>query len=611
MLGFESRPASGGELAPNRLVAQAFTRNWKKRDEKGVALKRLILCLISGSLLLSLGCAKKESLVIAQVGDRKITVGDFEKASETMDAKYLPKTNDLVGKKELLDVMINKDVMAIKALAAGYEKDQWFVKFFTRYKGQYLVAALQNQYVIKKVQNVTDEQVNNYWKLMHYEYNLSEIVVPDEGQAASLREQILAGADFAEMAKRYSQGPEARDGGYLGTGQIGTMLWWIEDALANMKAGEVSKPLQTPTGWALLKVASVKEITPERDIKWARQRVIAIKQKQEAEALKHKIEKDIGLFINPEAVDIVYNNLPPDIPFDDIVNYRVTRDNAPKLEVPEQYQGMEMAKYDGGSYTIKDYMTYYEQMGLPDRPRHQYGKESVIESIHKKIFDEALPAYCEQKLKLLDIPEVRNGLEKKREEFLVQMLFDDQVRGKVDVPQKDVEDYYNAHKSELIAPEKRDYSILIVGDKSKAEEVAGFAKKGQDFAQLVKKYSEDTQSAQNGGRTGLVARGRYMDYDPEAFSMPEGTVSDPFRVPRGLAIIKVWKVEAGKTMPYADAANDIRNALMETKADKLLAEKFVEWRKDYPIKVFENNLKKARLKKTAPPEVAPADTTKK
>jgi parvulin-like peptidyl-prolyl isomerase len=191
------------------------------------------------------------------------------------------------------------------------------------------------------------------------------------------------------------------------------------------------------------------------------------------------------------------------------------------------------------------------------------------------------------------------------------MLYDDQVRGKVDVAQKEVEDYYTAHKNELVAPEKRDYSILIIGDRNKADEVAALAKKGQDFAQLVKKYSEDPQSAQNGGHTGLNARGRYLDYDETAFSLPEGGISDPVRVPRGFAIIKVWKVEAGKTMPLADAANDIRNALMEGKADKLLAQKVLDWRKDYPIKIFENNLKKAELKKTAPHAAAQADTTKK
>ena len=574
-------------------------------------MKKFILCLLVSSLLLSLGCAKRERLVLAQVGDRKITVADFEKASETMDAKYLPKTNDLAGKKELLDVMINKDVMAIKALAAGYEKDEWFVKFFNRYKGQYLVAAMQNELVIKKVKEPTDEEVNKYWQLMHNEYNLSEIVVPDEGQAASLREQILAGADFAEMARKYSQAPEARDGGYVGTGQIGTLFWWVEDALAGTKAGDITKPLRTSTGWAIVKVTSVRQITPERDIKWAKQRVIGIRQKQETEALKHKIEKDIGLFINPQAVDIVYNNLPPDFLNADIVNGRITPENAPKLEVPEQYQSMEMARYDGGAYTIKDYMKYYGQLGLPERPQPRYGKDFVIDSIHKKIFDEALPAYCEQKLKLTDIPEVRDGLERKREEFLVQMLYDDQVRGKIEVPQQEVEDYYNAHKSELIAPEKRDFSILLVGDRAKAEEVQRLAKSGQDFERLVKKYSEDPAAAQNAGRTGLVTKGRYMDYDPVAFSLPEGSVSDLIPTPRGFAIIKVWKVEAGKTMSYADAANDIRNALMEQKADKALADKFVAWRKDYPIKIFEKNLNKAELKRTAPPEEAQADTTKR
>jgi peptidyl-prolyl cis-trans isomerase C len=568
-------------------------------QEKGVTLKKLLLWIMAASMILSIGCAKREDLVLAKVNDRKITIGDFEKASQTMEDKYLPTTNDLAGKKELLDHMINKEVMALKSTSAGYEKEEWFIRFFNRYKGQYLVAAMQNEYVIKKVK-VTDEEVKNYYNHMKYEYTLRQINVPSESEAAEIREQIMAGADFADMAKKRSTSLDASDGGYIGPNSIGGILYWVEDALFSMKEGDVSQPLQTPTGWTLVKVERIREIVPDHDINWARQRVTAIKQKQELMNLRHKIEKEIGLFINPEAIAVVYSNLPPDIPMDDIINYRVTRSNAPKLEIPEQYQGIILAKYADGSYTLKDYMKLYDEMSLPDRPRHQYGTESIYDSIHKKILDEALPAYCEQKLKILDIPEVRAGLEKKKEEFLVYRLYDDQVRSRVDVSNMEVEKYYQEHKNELLGPEKRDFSIIITGSKDKADEAVKAARQGEDFTRLVKKYSEDPTVAENMGRSGLVSQGHFTDYDAIAFKLPEGAVSDPLQVPRGWAVVKVWKIEKGQPVAYAEAAQSIKNALVEDKADKLLQTKLAEWRKDYQIKIFESNLKKARLTRTRP-----------
>ncbi|MCK4237317.1 MAG: hypothetical protein KAX38_09385, partial [Candidatus Krumholzibacteria bacterium] len=78
-------------------------------------MKRAILPIVALSLLLSLGCSKKEDLVVAEVGTKKITVAKFEELAEVMENKYLPLTDDLEGKKELLQHIINKEIMTLKA----------------------------------------------------------------------------------------------------------------------------------------------------------------------------------------------------------------------------------------------------------------------------------------------------------------------------------------------------------------------------------------------------------------------------------------------------------------------------------------------------------------
>jgi peptidyl-prolyl cis-trans isomerase C len=566
---------------------------------KEPALKKTILCVLAASLALSLGCGKKENLVVARVADRKITVGDFNKAAETMDEKFLPKTNDLAGKKELLDIMINKEVMTLKALAAGYEKEKWFVDFWEKFKGQYLVAAMENEYIVKKV-HVTDQQVKDFFDRMHNQYTLSEIVVANEDDARSIYDQLKGGADFAELAKKYSLTPDAETGGFMGTSTIGNMFYWVEDALANAKEGDITEPLQTPTGWTILKVHSIKKITPEKDMEYARRKVEADEQKKLINAMKHKIEKDIGLFINPDAVTIVYNNLPPDISMQDIVTYKVTRDNAPKLEIPEQYQGMLLAQYADGSYTLKDYMKIFDEIGLPERPTRRLGKAAIVESIHRRIWDAALPTYVENTLKVQDMPEVAKGLEEKKEMMLTWKFYEDQIKNEVSVSDLEVQDYYNTHKGDVSSPEKRDFSIILVSDKAKAEQAASLARKGQDFSKLAKKFSEDPDVVQTGGKTGLVQKGHYPDYDDVAFSLALDEVSDPFQVPRGWAVVKVEEIEAPHPAPYATAALTLKQKIEADRAEKLLQEKLAKWRKDFTIKINVRNLKKTTLTRTRP-----------
>ncbi|MCX5753514.1 MAG: peptidyl-prolyl cis-trans isomerase [Candidatus Krumholzibacteria bacterium] len=562
-------------------------------------MKKTILCVLMAGLALSLGCGKKENRVVARVADRKITVGDFNKAVATMDEKFLPKTNDIEGKKELLDIMINKEVMTLKALTAGYEKEKGFVEFWDRFKGQYLVASMENEYIVKKV-SVTEQEAKDFFDKMHNEYQLSQILVANEDEARAIREQLAGGADFAELAKKYSLGREAGEGGFLGTSTIGNMFYWVEDALASTKEGDITQPLQTPTGWAILKVHRIRKITPEKDLQYARKKVEGDKQKKLLAEMKQKIEKDIGLVIYPEAVNIVYNNLPPDLSMEDIVTYKVTRDNAPKLEIPEQYQGMILAQYADGSYTLKDYMKIFDEIGLPERPSRKLGKEAIVESIHRRIWDSALPTYVEKQLKIQDIPEVAKGLQTKKEMMLTWKFYEDQVKNEVTVSDLEVQDYYNANKGEISSPERRAYSIILVSDKAKADQAVALARKGEDFTKLVRKFSEDPEAIQTGGGTGLVPKGNFPDYDEIAFSVPLGQVSDPFQVPRGWAVVKIDQIEAPQPMPYASAALSLRQRMQDDRAEKLLKEKLAKWRKDFTIKINMRNLKKTELSRTRP-----------
>ena len=562
-------------------------------------MKRTILCLVALSLIFTFGCGKRENRVIAKVGDRTITIGAFEKAAETLPEKFLPRTNDLEGKKELLDIMINKEVMALKALSAGYEKEDWFIKYWGKFKGGYSVATLENNYVIKKVK-VSDSEVKDYFDRMHYEYALSQILVANEEEAISIREQLLGGADFAELARKYSLAPEASSGGELGSITIGAMFWWVEEALFEMKEGDISWPLRTPSGWSILKVQSIQKITPEKDIVHARKKLEANQMKKMLDEMKSKIEKDIGLVFFADAISLVYNHLPPAISPLDLMSNKVTQENAAQLEIPEQYHGMVMAQYADGSYTIKDFIEIFNSMPIPDRPVPRMGKESIVNTIHRKIWDKVLPVYAEKTLKVLEDPEVAADLQRRKEIILTKYLYEDQVGKHITVSDLEVQDYYNTHKNEILTPEKRSFSIILLGDEAKAKEVSGRAKRGENFKKLVKEFSEDAGASKTEGSTGLVERGMYADYDEVAFSLPEGQVSDPFQVPRGWAVIKVDQIEASQPVPYASAAGSTKEYLKESRAEKMIKERLEKWRKEYPLEINEGNLQKAKLTRTRP-----------
>jgi peptidyl-prolyl cis-trans isomerase SurA len=80
-----------------------------------------------------------------------------------------------------------------------------------------------------------------------------------EAKANDLLKQVRDGANFEDIAKKYSDGPSAADGGALGIFKRGQLAKQIEDQTFNLKAGEVTNVIHTKQGYVFLKVLDHQE----------------------------------------------------------------------------------------------------------------------------------------------------------------------------------------------------------------------------------------------------------------------------------------------------------------------------------------------------------------
>ncbi|HEY3971853.1 MAG TPA: peptidylprolyl isomerase [Candidatus Sulfotelmatobacter sp.] len=89
-----------------------------------------------------------------------------------------------------------------------------------------------------------------------------------ETKAKDLLKQIHDGAAFEDIAKKYSDGPSAADGGNLGTFERGKLAKELEDKTFAMKAGEVTDVIRTKQGYVILKVVDhqMAGIPPFKDV---------------------------------------------------------------------------------------------------------------------------------------------------------------------------------------------------------------------------------------------------------------------------------------------------------------------------------------------------------
>ena len=94
---------------------------------------------------------------------------------------------------------------------------------------------------------------------MAKQVNAAHILVDTEKKASELKQRVLGGESFADMAKKYSMCPSGKKGGDLGWFGRGQMVKEFENAALSGKKGEVAGPVRTEFGWHLLLIKDVKE----------------------------------------------------------------------------------------------------------------------------------------------------------------------------------------------------------------------------------------------------------------------------------------------------------------------------------------------------------------
>ena len=122
---------------------------------------------------------------------------------------------------------------------------------------------------------------NSEYKLSHIRLSFSETASADEiaeveQLADSIYEQIQEGADFREMAARYSAGDTALEGGSLGWMQGQQVPTLFVGVLQDMGAGDVSRPIRAANSFHIVKVDDLRSAVERSEVNQVKARHILI-----------------------------------------------------------------------------------------------------------------------------------------------------------------------------------------------------------------------------------------------------------------------------------------------------------------------------------------------
>jgi len=177
------------------------------------------------------------------------------------------------GRKKILDEVIDFVLLSEAAKKQGIDKEPAVKTRLDYVQREYLA----REYFRRKAASIPtfpEEQLQKYFKEHISEFKPPEeikarhILVKTEAQANKVIEQLKAGSDFAELAKKTSIDPAAEKGGKLelmdGRDWLprGSFEKSFEHVLFKISKGQIGGPIKTQFGWHVLKVDDRRDPEP-------------------------------------------------------------------------------------------------------------------------------------------------------------------------------------------------------------------------------------------------------------------------------------------------------------------------------------------------------------
>ena len=238
-----------------------------------------------------------------QVLDQMIT--ERAQVQQAKEAGVRVEDNEL---SQALDRIAANQKVSTAQMRQTVEKDgmKWN-DFREEIRDQMMIARIREREVDAKI-NISPGEVDNFLAnqasagsgeevhLAHIVIRIPEGASPETLQklrlkAVGIDEQAKAGKDFAQLAATYSESNDAMQGGDLGFRPIDSLPQVMSSAIANLKPGQVSDVVRSPSGFHIVKLIGRRGGSGLPQVQQTHARHILIKVTEitsESEA-KHKI----------------------------------------------------------------------------------------------------------------------------------------------------------------------------------------------------------------------------------------------------------------------------------------------------------------------------------
>ncbi len=210
-----------------------------------------------------------------------------------------------------------------------------------------------------------------------------------------------------------------------------------------------------------------------------------------------------------------------------------------------------------------------------------------------------------------------------KNQIITQQVISKEVGSRMSIGKDELQQFYDAHKSQMEQPEQVRLSELLISTEkkdpatpeaqqvaaaqAKADDLLAQIRKGAAFDEAAKKNSDGPTAAQ-GGDLGYFKRGTLAkELEDKTFAMKPGEVSDVIRTKQGFVILKVTEHQQAGVPPLSQIEGRVQDAIYMQKLQPALRAYLQKLREDAYIKIAGGYVDTG----ASPNQTAPIETTAK
>ncbi len=531
--------------------------------------------------------------VVARIGDVAIDRATFEAEFARSQRDTTKPRSDLEARQEFMESLVNRYLLVAAAREAGYfEPDSTRDYMIKGFEDSQLITMVRDREVRSKIE-VTPEEVEAYHAKSAELFDMSQIIVATREEAEAVMKRFDAGEDFATVAREVSLDIKSSDKG----GQVPPFAWGMTSlsflaALDEMKPGEIRGPIESEAGYHIIQLHGMQrnpnyEPLNDGQRPYVEYRCRLFKEMELTNEFYAQLKERYHFSPNWPAVNALARIFRDAVAAAVENNPHASREDQEEIAkrsvvLEDSLLRQPIATWDSGYFLVFEDWQFVSQLpglAIVDRRNPHFIVGDAAADFYRaaQAMEARAKGYDKE-------PELRRGVERKREEIAVSQFYTTEILGKPQFTAAEEREYYEQHPDQFIIESQVKLACLqYQADPAAAAAMEDALRGSASPDSLLKEH---------------MARGLIRTQTPEgkwfndqqhpiifgkAWPMKTGEIGRVIDEEGYWTVFVVLDHQEGRMAAFDEVKKTVQTSLRNIKADEILKNMLADLRVKYPV----------------------------